>query len=107
MKPFLLLIAAALAGAAHAQSNCDGLRAEIEAKISAAGVTRFSVEVVDAAAPAEGQVVGSCERGAKKIVYRREVDSNAPPRTGAGAPGDDILTECRDGTVIRGGNCKP
>jgi hypothetical protein len=54
-------------------------------------------------------VVGSCELGSKKIVYQREVGS-APPGAGpapARSPEDaDILTECKDGTVSVGGDCK-
>src|SRR4051794_30790579 len=60
------------AGAASAATSCDTLRANIEEKIAAAGVTRFAVTVVAADAPASGQVVGSCELGSKKIVYARE-----------------------------------
>jgi hypothetical protein len=109
MKLWLLPAALALAGAAHSAENCETLRAQIESKISAAGVTRFAVLTVDANAPAAGQVVGSCELGSKKIVYQREGGS-APPGAGpapARSPEDaDILTECKDGTVSVGGDCK-
>ena len=37
--------------AAHAAAGCDQLRSEVEGKIASAGVTRFSVTVVDANAP--------------------------------------------------------
>ncbi|MES2245742.1 MAG: DUF1161 domain-containing protein [Pseudomonadota bacterium] len=116
MKLRLLVTAAAAstllvaAGGAHAQSNCDTLRAEIEAKIAASGVTNFSVVTVDAAATASGQVVGSCDLGTKKIVYQREggAASPAPASPSAPAPrGEPMLTECKDGSVSMGGNCKP
>jgi len=107
-KLWLLPAALAFAGAAHGAENCEALRAQIESKISAAGVTRFAVLIVDANAPAAGQVVGSCELGTRKIVYQRE-DGPAPgaapvpPRS----PEDDrILTECKDGTVSVGGDCR-
>lgn len=112
MKPWLISIACiATAGAAQAAENCEALRAQIESKIGAAGVTRFAVLVVDADASAAGQVVGSCELGTKKIVYQREggpaqavaVPTAAAPRT---PEDDDILTECKDGTVSVGGDCK-
>jgi len=103
-RTWLLPIAFAFAGAAAAAEPCEALRAQIEAKIAAAGVTRFTVTTVDAGAVAAGQVVGSCELGSKKIVYQRE------PGSGAGAAparprGEPILTECKNGTVSVGGDC--
>ncbi len=80
---------------------CEDLRARIEARIRAAGVVHLSVTAVDAAASAPGRVVGQCERGARKLVYRQFGAGSAPARR----PHDDILTECRDGTVTRGGTC--
>jgi hypothetical protein len=105
MKLWLIPIAWAVAGAASGAESCEALRAQIEAKIGAAGVTRFSVSTVDAGAPANGQVVGSCELGSKKIVYQREggTASGAAPQQ----PGSErILTECKDGTVSLGGDCR-
>lgn len=100
------------ANSAHAQSNCETLRAQIEAKIAASGVTNFSVVTLDTAATASGQVVGSCDLGTKKIVYQREggAASPAPAATSAPAPaprGEPMLTECKDGSVSMGGSCKP
>jgi len=86
---------------APAGTACEDLRARIEARIRAAGVVHFSVTAVDAAASAPGRVVGQCERGARKLVYRQFGAGSAPARR----PHDDILTECRDGTVTRGGTC--
>jgi hypothetical protein len=108
MKLWLLPAALALAGAAHGAENCEALRAQIETKIGAAGVTRFAVLTVDANAPAAGQVVGSCELGTKKIVYQREAGSApaAIPPPARSPADDDILTECKDGTVSVGGDCK-
>ena len=109
MKPWLIPMALALAGTAHGAENCEALRTQIEAKIAAAGVTRFAVTTVDANAEAPGQVVGSCDLGSKKIVYQREgapVTGAAPARPGAGPADEEILTECKDGTVSVGGNCK-
>ncbi|WPG36563.1 DUF1161 domain-containing protein [Variovorax sp. EBFNA2] len=116
MKLRLLAVAAAAStlfvafGSAHAQSNCDTLRAEIEAKIAASGVTNFSVLTVDAAATASGQIVGSCDLGTKKIVYQREGGTASPPPASTSAPaprGEPLLTECKDGSVSMGGTCKP
>src|SRR4051812_1431274 len=63
-----------LAGAASAQSmrkSCDELKAEIDAKIKKNGVDKFTLDVVDTEAQAEGKVVGTCDGGTKKIVYKR------------------------------------
>ncbi len=63
-----------MAGAASAQSmrkSCDELKAEIDAKIKKNGVDKFTLDVVDNDAQAEGKVVGTCDGGTKKIVYKR------------------------------------
>lgn len=111
MKHWLLPTALALAGAgqaAHGAESCDALRTQIESKIAAAGVARFTVTVVDANASANGQVVGSCELGSKKIVYEKGAgpDRGATPSAPAASSGAPILTECRDGTVSAGGDCR-
>jgi hypothetical protein len=64
-----------MAGAASAQSmrkSCDELKAEIDAKIKKNGVDKFTLDVVDNDAQAEGKVVGTCDGGTKKIVYKRD-----------------------------------
>jgi len=107
----LISLMLAFAGAAHGAEDCEALRTRIESKIAAAGVARFTVTVVDANATAAGQVVGSCDLGSKKVVYERDV---GPMREGvpaaAGSPSssssEPILTECKDGTVSVGGDCK-
>lgn len=93
-------------GSATAQTdNCEPLRAQIEAKIRAAGVTSLSVTVVDAAASAPGRVVGSCDRGARKILYLQTPGQpGARPRPAA--RDEALLTECKDGTVKVGGDCR-
>jgi len=96
------LLAVFLVAPAHAVT-CEELRSSIEARIAAGGVARFSVAVVEAAQPAPGRVVGSCDMGRRKIVYLQEV---AP--AGAKVPPRDppMLTECRDGSVRMGGDCR-
>jgi hypothetical protein len=62
----------AASGSAFAQSkDCEELKAEIEAKIKKNGVDKFNLDVVDANAQADGKVVGTCEGGSKKIVYKK------------------------------------
>jgi hypothetical protein len=63
-----------LSGSAWAQGmrkDCNELKAEIEAKIKANGVEKFTLDIVDADAQADGKVVGTCDGGTKKIVYKR------------------------------------
>ena len=72
-----LMVAAAVlglsvSGSAWAQKkDCAELKGEIEAKIKKNGVEKFSLDVVDANAQAAGKVVGTCDGGAKKIVYKK------------------------------------
>lgn len=99
-------------GAAGAAQSCEQLRERIDAKVRASGATHYTVTTVDADATvgASGKVVGSCELGAKKIVYTRgEVGAvaaaPAPPVT-ARPRGEPLLTECKDGSVSVGGDCR-
>jgi hypothetical protein len=74
MNKFLvsLLFAVLAAMPALAQrKDCEELKAEIDAKISANGVTSFTTTIVDRDAPEDGQVVGTCDGGTKKIIYTR------------------------------------
>ncbi|AMM23617.1 DUF1161 domain-containing protein [Variovorax sp. PAMC 28711] len=105
LKLWLIPLTFLAAGTAGAATSCETLRADIEAKIGAAGVTRFTVTTVDANTPASGQVVGSCELGNKKIVYVRE--GGAVADAGAARPrSEPMLTECKDGSVSVGGDCR-
>ena len=72
------------------------LRGQIEARIAAAGVERFSVRTVEADAQVDdGRVVGTCARGSRKIVYRTQAAATPASRP--------MLTECRDGSTPAGG----
>jgi hypothetical protein len=99
---------------ARAQVTCESLSAQIEARIRAAGVTSFSLRTLDLAEAAPGKVVGSCDRGAKKIVYLQTAAGSAAaaagptrpaPRTTPRRVDDGILTECKDGSMSVGGDC--
>lgn len=70
----LVLGIAGISGAAWSQAKlCEELKGEIEAKIRNNGVERFTLEIVapEAVKEGDGKVVGSCEGGTKRIVYRR------------------------------------
>jgi len=53
------------------KKECDELKSEIEAKIKKNGVDKFTLDIVDKDAQAEGKVVGTCDGGMKKIVYKK------------------------------------
>jgi hypothetical protein len=75
MKALVALVAALLiATPALAQrKDCGELKAEIEGKIKANGVKAFTLDVVptDKVKDGDGKVVGSCDGGTQKIVYKR------------------------------------
>ncbi len=74
-----VVVGLAISGPALAQrKDCGELKGEIEAKIKKNGVEKFSLDVVDADKQAEGKVVGTCDGGTKKIVYKRD-SRFAPP----------------------------
>jgi hypothetical protein len=63
-----------LSGSAWAQGqrkDCNELKGEIEEKIKKNGVEKFTLDIVDADAQVDGKVVGTCDGGTKKIVYKR------------------------------------
>jgi hypothetical protein len=66
------LVVAGFSGSAFAQAkSCDELKGEIDAKIKKNGVEKFTLDIVDKDAQADGKVVGTCGGGTKKIVYKR------------------------------------
>lgn len=70
-----VVVGLAVSGPVLAQrKDCGELKGEIEAKIKKNGVEKFSLDVVEAdkqGDKAEGKVVGTCDGGTKKIVYKR------------------------------------
>lgn len=77
MKRLILAMACSvLATTAMAEPKpCEELKAEIEAKIQAQGVTSYTLEIVDNLdAKDPSMVVGSCDNGTRKIVYQKNDD---------------------------------
>lgn len=102
-----------LACSSAAAATCESLRRDIEAKIARAGVAEFSVTAVEAGASAPGKVVGTCDQGKMKIMYERLTIAEGVSRPGPGKPAtplkrsnEGMITECKDGSVVRGGDCK-
>jgi len=75
-----VLLFVAVSAYAQAAKPCEELKAEIAKKLEANSVKSYSLEIVAKDKDAEGKVVGSCEGGTKKIVYRR---TSTPPQTPA------------------------
>jgi hypothetical protein len=72
MAAAAVAVGMAVSGPALAQrKDCGELKGEIEAKIKKNGVEKFSLDVVEADKQADGKVVGTCDGGTKKIVYKR------------------------------------
>ena len=71
-KTALALVLALAVGPALAQrKDCEELKGEIDAKIQKNGVKEFTLTIADKDAAADGKVVGTCDGGTKKIVYKR------------------------------------
>lgn len=69
-----LVIAAAMlmiATPAFGMKSCEELKSEIDAKLQAKGVKSYSLEIVPNDKVKDEKVVGSCDGGTKKIIYKR------------------------------------
>ena len=67
----IALVLGVVPALASAGTPCAEVKTAIAAKLDAKGVKDFTLEVVAAAEVADQKVVGSCEGGTKKIVYKR------------------------------------
>jgi hypothetical protein len=60
-----------IATPAFAMKACEELKSEIEAKLKEKGVKSYSLEIVPNEQVKDGKVIGTCDGGTKKIVYKR------------------------------------
>jgi hypothetical protein len=68
----LLLLALSATSSWAAVKPCEELKQEIETKIQATGATRYTLEIVDKDEVQDpAMVVGSCDGGARRIIYQR------------------------------------
>lgn len=67
----LVIAASVVAAPASAKTSCEELTAQIEAKIKAKGVKDFTLTAVPKDEKSDQTVVGTCDGGAKKILYKR------------------------------------
>ncbi|KIQ58611.1 DUF1161 domain-containing protein [Pseudomonas fluorescens] len=74
MKRFAVVVIGCVfaTSALAAPKPCEELKAEIEAKIQAQGVTSYTLEIVtNDEVHDQNMVVGTCENGTKKIIYQK------------------------------------
>ncbi|MEO8102287.1 MAG: DUF1161 domain-containing protein [Betaproteobacteria bacterium] len=71
MMTALALAACAVATPALAKTSCEEVKTQIEAKIQAKGVMAFTLTIVPKDEKTELRVVGTCDGGTKKIIYKR------------------------------------
>jgi len=83
MKIFLAIagvLVVPACGYAQAAKPCEELKTEIAAKLDAKGVKGYSLDIVAKDADvADGKVVGTCEGGTKKIVYKKGAAATETP----------------------------
>ena len=82
MKPTLTLAALFIFTASAPTlraTPCEQVKSDIAKKLEAKGVTSYTLDIVDKDKDADGKVVGVCEGGAKKIVYKRGETTPAEP----------------------------
>lgn len=73
MKKIAIALTLCLAAIpAFAQKACEELKSEITAKIESHGAKNFQLEIVTADQVKDEKVVGTCEAGKKKIVYKKK-----------------------------------
>src|SRR6266508_4384069 len=68
------------------RKDCGELKTEIETKIRNNGVKVFTLTVVGMDAAEDGKVVGTCDGGTNKIVYKRGVADAPRDTTGEAKP---------------------
>ena len=54
-----------------APKPCEELKAEIEAKVQANGVKNYTLEIGPADQVKDEKIVGTCDGGTRKIIYKR------------------------------------
>jgi len=68
---FAVLLALAVTPALAQRKDCNELKDEIDAKIKKNGVKEFTLTIVGMDDKEDGKVVGTCDGGTRKIVYKR------------------------------------
>jgi len=79
----ILLCVPQCASAQTVRKPCEDLKAEIQKKLEAKGVTNYMLTIAEKGKELEGKIVGSCDGGTKSIVYEKTAPAPrpAPART--------------------------
>jgi hypothetical protein len=70
-KLVMIAVLLLMASPVFAKKSCEELKSEVDAKIQAKGVKSYNLEIVPNEDVKDRKVVGSCDGGTKKIIYRR------------------------------------
>ena len=71
LSMLLALFLSIAAVPSYAKVSCETLIAKIEAKLASKGVTKFTLLSIPKDEATDLRVIGTCEGGAKKIIYKR------------------------------------
>ena len=66
-----LFVLSSVPALAQDEQTCEQVRRELETKMRAAGEKDFYLDVLPAGKTGNARVVGSCDQGKMRIVYRR------------------------------------
>ncbi|MFZ6654650.1 DUF1161 domain-containing protein [Undibacterium sp. TJN19] len=57
-------------------TSCEAIKDKVAAKLEGKGVNNYTLQVVSKDTETKYRVVGSCEGGKKKIIYKKEKSSD-------------------------------
>ena len=111
-KQALILLSLAGLCTASQADNCEAIASQIEARMRSGGLAAPRLVSMEVGSRPGGRVVGSCANGSRQIVLMGHsgsagaspADPHATPRLRP-VPADNIVTECKDGRVVRGPDC--
>ncbi len=65
------LLLCAFSDHAIGKTSCESVVAQIETKLAGKGVTKYTLLIMRKDEATDARVVGTCDGGAKKIIYKR------------------------------------
>jgi hypothetical protein len=65
------MLVLSLAPAFAQRKDCEELKKEIAAKLDAKNIKNYMLEIIPAADVKDEKVVGTCDLGTKRVVYKR------------------------------------
>ncbi len=72
MRSYVLCVLGLVVSGSALATPCEEVKSQIAAKLDAKHVANYTLDVVPADQNSDAKVVGTCEAGAKKIVYSRK-----------------------------------